>query len=232
MSAELLTGVLSAFWLGILTSISPCPMATNIAAVSYIGRQIDSRKRVFLAGVLYTIGRALAYSILGFFLVRSMSSLPVLSHFFQKYMNLVLGPVLVFAGMVLLNLISVRSTGGLSAEKIKGSVDRTGIWGAGILGVLFALSFCPASAAIFFGSTIPLAFQLNSSIIIPLFYGIATGLPVMILAGVLAVSAEKASRIFNRVALFQKWAGRITGILFILIGIYFTLIHIFGIRVL
>ena len=111
-------------------------------------------------------------------------------------------------------------------------MDRTGIWGAGILGVLFALSFCPASAAIFFGSTIPLAFQLNSSIIIPLFYGIATGLPVMILGGVLAASAERASRIFNRVALFQKWAGRITGILFILIGIYFTLIHIFGIRVL
>ncbi len=232
MNAELLTGILSAFWLGILTSISPCPMATNLAAVSYIGRQIDSRKRVFLAGFLYTTGRALAYSILGFFLVRSMSSLPLLSHFFQKYMNIILGPVLVLAGMVLLGLISFGSSGGFSAEKIKGSVDRTGIWGAGILGVLFALSFCPASAAIFFGSTIPLAFQLNSSIIIPLFYGIATGLPVMILSGVLALSADRASRIFNKVALFQKWAGRITGILFILIGMYFSLIYIFGLGVL
>jgi len=224
-------GVVSALWLGILTSISPCPMATNLAAVSYIGRHIDSGKRVFLAGLLYTAGRAVAYSALGIFLARGVSSLPTVSHFLQKYMNTILGPVLIVTGMVLLDLISFGFTAGFSSDRIKEPVNRAGIWGAGILGFIFALSFCPASAAIFFGSMLPLSLQLNSSIIIPLSFGVATGIPVLILAGVLATGANRASRVFNKVAVFRKWAGRATGILFILVGLYLSLIYIFNITV-
>ncbi len=228
MNIELLGGVISAFWLGILTSISPCPMATNLAAVSYIGRQVDSRKRVFLSGLIYTLGRGITYTVLGIVLVRSMSDLPLVSHFLQKYMNMILGPILVFVGMVLLNLISFGSGGGLSAGKLKNTVDRAGIWGAGLLGVLFALSFCPTSAALFFGSALPLALRTNSSVAIPLSYGIATGLPVLILSVALSAGADKASRLFKKVETFQKYAGRVTGVLFILVGLYYSLVHIFG----
>jgi len=227
MNSELSAGIVYAFWLGILTSISPCPLATNLAAVSYIGQRIDSQKRVLLAGALYTAGRAATYTILGYVIVKSMSSLPLLSHFLQKYMNIVLGPVLVVVGMILLDLISLGSGWGIRAEKVKGPVDRAGIWGAGMLGILFALSFCPTSAALFFGSAIPLAFSLESSTLIPLSYGVATGLPVLILSGLLSAGTGKAARFFDKVAAFQKWARTVTGILFILIGLYLSLVHIF-----
>lgn len=230
MITGLLAGIVSALWLGILTSISPCPMATNLAAVSFIGRHIDSKKRVFLAGLLYTLGRATAYSALGIFLAKGISSLPLVSHFLQKYMNTILGPLLIITGMILLNLITLNFTG-FSSERIKDPVSRTGIWGASILGFVFALSFCPASAAIFFGSVLPLILELNSPVVVPVVYGIATGIPVLILAAILAASAGRASRVFNKVAVFQKWAGKITGILFILIGLYLSLIHIFNVAV-
>lgn len=231
MIAGMLAGIVSALWLGILTSISPCPMATNLAAVSFIGRHIDSKQRVFLAGLLYTLGRAIAYSALGIFLGKGISSLPIVSHFLQKYMNTILGPLLILTGMILLNLISLNFITGFSSEKIKEPVSRTGIWGAGILGFIFALSFCPASAAIFFGSLLPLILELNSPVIIPVVYGVATGIPVLVFAAILAAGASKASKVFNKVAVFQKWAGKITGILFILIGLYLSLIHIFNVTV-
>ncbi len=230
MNLELLGGIVSAFWLGILTSISPCPLATNLTAVSYIGRQVDSRKRVFLAGLIYTLGRGITYTVLGMVLVRSMSDLPAISHFLQKYMNMILGPVLVLVGMVLLNLISFGTGGGFSAGRLKNSVNRAGIWGAGLLGVLFALSFCPTSAALFFGSALPLALRANSSVVIPLAYGVATGVPVLLLSIVLAAGVDKASRIFDKVEVFQKYASKVTGVLFILVGVYLSLVHIFGVQ--
>lgn len=226
---EILLTIVWAFWFGILTSISPCPMATNIAAISFVGRRVDSPRNVFLSGLLYTGGRTLSYMLLGTLLVSSLLSAPTLSFQLQKYMNLALGPLLILVGMVLLELISFNLGGSGVSEKMQKRVERMGIWGAGLLGIVFALSFCPTSAALFFGSLLPLALKQESGFMLPGVYGIATGLPVLLFAVLLAMGANKVAKAYNRVVAFEKWARYITGGIFIIIGIYFSLTHIFGV---
>ena len=168
MSAMLLA-VASAFWLGVLTSISPCPLATNIAAISFVGRRVDSPRQVCMAGLLYTLGRMLVYTTLGILLTRTLLSAPLLSHRLQKGMNLAIGPILILVGMILLELISFNMSGKGVSESLQKRVERMGVWGAGLLGVLFALSFCPTSAALFFGTLLTLAVKQQSGILIPAF---------------------------------------------------------------
>jgi len=106
--------------------------------------------------------------------------------------------------------------------------DRAGIWGAGLLGILFALSFCPVSAALFFGSLVPLAVTHNSAVLMPGLYGLGTALPVVFFSILLAFSAHRLSRAFNMLTRFERWARKITGALFLLVGIWFCLKYIFG----
>ncbi len=217
----------SAFWLGILTSISPCPLATNIAAISFIGRRVGNPRRVFLTGLLYTGGRTLTYLVLGIVLVASLLSMSELSLMLQKYMNKLLGPILIIAGMFLLELISLNFSGRGVSDRFQKRAETFGMWGAGLLGIIFALSFCPLSAALFFGSLIPLSLQHNSSITMPLLYGIGTGLPVLVFAIIIAFGAQSLGKAFNILTMIEKWARRITGTIFILVGIYYCLVYIF-----
>ncbi len=218
----------SALWLGILTSISPCPLAMNITAISYVGRRVDSPRRVLGAGLFYTAGRALTYTVLGALLVASLLAAPRLSHMLQKYMNLALGPLLIIIGMVLLELISFSRRGGGVSDRMQRRVDRFGMWGALLLGIVFALSFCPVSAALFFGSLLALAVRHGSGVILPAVYGIGTGLPVLLFAILIASGANRIGKAYNRMAAFEFWARRITGTVFIAAGIYYSLTHIFG----
>lgn len=226
---DFLLAALSALWLGILTSISPCPLATNIAAVSFIGRRIGRTRVVFLTGLLYTLGRILAYVALGSLLVTSVLSIPQLSYFLQKYMNKILGPILIFVGMILLELISINISGAGLSERMQKQVEILGIWGAALLGIVFALSFCPTSAALFFGSLIPLAVKYNSGFTLPALYGLGTGLPVLFFAVLIAFGAQSVGKAFNKLTQLEWWVRRITGVIFIVIGVYFCLTHIFGI---
>ena len=134
-----------AFWLGILTSISPCPLATNIAAISFIGRQCDRQKYAFLAGMTYMLGRTIAYTTLGAILVTSSQAIPAVAMFLQKYMSILIGPVLILVGIILLGLIKFNFRGSGVSEGLQSFVEKSGIFGAGILGIVFALSFCPLS---------------------------------------------------------------------------------------
>jgi cytochrome c biogenesis protein CcdA len=224
---EFMIGMGSALWLGILTSISPCPLATNIAAISYIGRKVGNSRQIFLTGLLYTLGRTAAYLGLAFVLVASVLSMPQISLFLQKYMSLVLGPILIIVGMFLLGLIQMNISGQGMGEGLKKRVDAMGIWGSLLLGIVFALSFCPTSAALYFGSLIPLALKVNSSVALPVIYGIGTALPVMIFAVLLAVSAQSVGKAYNVLAKIEWWARMITGWIFILVGIYFSLKYVF-----
>ncbi|MCP3967387.1 MAG: sulfite exporter TauE/SafE family protein [Lentisphaerae bacterium] len=226
--ADFILVIASAFWLGILTSISPCPLATNIAAVSFVGRRMGNAGKVLFAGLLYTAGRTLTYLVLGVLLVESLLSAPVLSHLLQKYMNLLLGPVLILVGMVLLEMLKLNFKNNTANEKIQGIVEKSGVLGALLLGILFALSFCPVSAALFFGSLLPMAVENNSGILLPVLYGVATGIPVMVFAFFIAFGANRLAAAYDKVTSFEKWARRITGVLFILIGIYYCLTRIFG----
>jgi cytochrome c-type biogenesis protein len=220
-------GVASAVWLGILTSISPCPLATNIVAISYIGKQADRPRTVLLTGTMYTLGRALTYVILGALLVASLLSVPALSNFLQRYMNKVLGPVLILVGMLLLELLRLPALGGSGTSRLSERLGRSGAWGAALLGMLFALSFCPTSAALFFGSLIPLSTKSESAVTLPLLYGLGTALPVFLFAILVAAGAKSVASLFQKLSAVEVWARRITGVVFLMVGIYFCFTYIF-----
>lgn len=226
---DLLAPILTAAWLGILTSISPCPLATNIAAVAFIGRRAGGGKAVAWSGVLYTAGRMLVYIGLAAVLVAGLLSVPELSMWLQQNMNKLLGPILILVGMFLLELISVPRPSGSVGAAMQTRAERLGLWGALLLGVVFALSFCPVSAALFFGSLLPIAIEAESRLLIPAVYGAGTAVPVLVFAGILTFSASSLGKVFQRVQTVEKWLRWITGLLFILIGIYYCLRYIFGI---
>jgi cytochrome c biogenesis protein CcdA len=212
----------SALWLGVLTSISPCPLATNIAAISYIGRRVDNPRAVLLSGLLYTIGRTAAYMGLAFILVETALSVPEVSLFLQKYMHLLLGPTLVIVGMFLLGLLQFNFGGSGVPESLKKRIDALGLWGALLLGIAFALAFCPTSAALFFGNVMQ-SLNAGSSIVLPMLYGIGTALPVIAFAAVMAFGSHKLGTAFNAVSKVEWWARTITGWAVTLVGIWLTL---------
>ncbi|MFA5144257.1 MAG: aromatic aminobenezylarsenical efflux permease ArsG family transporter [Candidatus Omnitrophota bacterium] len=220
--------ILTALWLGILTSISPCPLATNIAAISFLSKRIIHPRAVFLSGISYTIGRMLAYAILGFLIVKSVLSVPLAANFLQKYMNKALGPVLIIAGIFLLDIFKLNIPVLVISEKHQNKLAGAGILGAAILGFIFALSFCPVSAALFFGSLIPLAVDSKIGLSLPFIYGIGTGLPVFIFALGIALGITSLNRWFHKVAKLEIYARKITGAIFILVGIYY-IIYIRGV---
>ncbi|MBD3266603.1 sulfite exporter TauE/SafE family protein [bacterium] len=220
---EFLLGLGTALWLGILTSISPCPLATNIAAMSYIGRRVDRPTSVLWTGIFYTLGRALTYFLLGWLIVASLLNTPQLSFFLQKYMHKVLGPLLILVGMFMVELLSFQFKDTGLSQWVSQRAETWGFWGAGALGIVFALSFCPVSAALFFGSLIPLAIRHQSGALFPSLYGVGTALPVVFFAILLALGTHSLSKMFNRITQVEWWARRITGALFILIGMYLTL---------
>ena len=218
---------LSALWLGILTSISPCPLASNIAAVSLILKKADHTRYVFTSGILYTLGRVIGYTVLGVLITFSLLSVPQTSFFLQNYMNKVLGPILIIAGFFLLELFQFTIPGLSISDKVANRFKDLGVLGALPLGVLFALSFCPVSAALFFGSLIPLSLKNDSGVILPFVYGVETGLPVLAFAFLIAIGVKNIGNIFKKVTLIEYWTRRVTGIIFILVGIYYVLTHIF-----
>jgi len=226
---SLLIGVVTALWLGILTSVSPCPLATNIAAISFIGKRVGRTRQVLLSGLLYAVGRAVAYLALGILVTASVLSIPQVSNFLQRYMNKLLGPILILIGMFLLELVAVNLPGIAVSARMQDRAEKGGVWGAGLLGIIFALSFCPISAALFFGSLIPLSVRCNSKILLPSLYGIGTGLPVIFFAVLIAISAQSVGKAFNKLTSVELWARRITGAVFICVGIYLSLRFIFGI---
>lgn len=229
MSGEFLIAIGTAAWLGILTSISPCPLATNVAAVSFIARQVGNPWVALATGLLYAVGRSAVYVVLGALLVASVLAAPTASHWLQKYMNKLLGPLLILVGMVLLDWIRFRIGDGRLGQRVGERVRNWGVWAGLALGMVFAMSFCPSSAALFFGSLIPLSVKAESQVVLPAVYGVSTALPVMVFAVLIAFSAHAVSRAFERVAVFEGWARRITGAIFVLIGIYFSLRFIFGV---
>jgi len=228
---EAFIGAGSAVWLGILTSISPCPLATNVAAISYLGRRVDSPKHVLGGGLLYTAGRTAVYVALGVVCVMGLLSMPETSRFLQRYMNRLLGPVLIVAGLLLLEVVRPVLPGlGRKGEQLRERLVAKGVWGAFPLGALFALSFCPVSAALFFGSLVPLAVRFDSPLLLPGLYGAGTALPVVAFAILIAFGARFVAQAFNSLAVVERWARRLTGIVFVAVGIYMTVIYTLGVQ--
>ncbi|NQU73476.1 MAG: sulfite exporter TauE/SafE family protein [Candidatus Omnitrophica bacterium] len=223
---ELLIVFGSALWLGILTSISPCPLATNIAAVSFLSKKIAHPAMVFISGLAYTLGRMTAYAALGWVIISSLLSMPQVAQFLQKYMVKALGPLLIITGLFLLEVITLKLPGIALSHKHHNKLVESGASGAFLLGLIFALAFCPLSAALFFGSLIPLALNSKVGTLLPFIYGIGTGLPVLIFAVAIALGVTSLSHWFHRITKLEYYTRRITGVIFILVGLYYTGIYI------
>jgi cytochrome c biogenesis protein CcdA len=219
--------IISALWFGILTSISPCPLATNIAAVSYLSKKINHPKLVLHSSIAYTFGRMLAYTVLGAIIVTSLASVPATANFLQKHMNRILGPILFIAGLFLLDIIKINIPSFSLSHGKQSALAEAGIRGSFVLGVIFALSFCPIAAALFFGSLIPLALNTKYGIILPVFYGIGTGIPVIVFAIGVAIGVRSVSSWFQKARTFELYTRKITGVVFVLVGLYFAWHYIF-----
>lgn len=219
----------AAFWLGTLAAISPCPLATNVAAISYIGKDLESAWRVLVSGLLYALGRMLAYVGVAALVVSSLLSIPAVASFLQDGMNRLLGPLLIVVGAFVLGWIPMpKLDWGRKGTALRERAAHAGFAGAGLLGILFALSFCPVSAGLFFGSLIPLSVSSGSTIVVPAFFGLGTGLPVVAVAIALGLGVGQLGRWFQAVTRVERWARRLTGLLFIGIGLYFVVTRIFG----
>lgn len=216
----------TALWLGILTSISPCPLAANVAAVSFLAKKITYPVLVLLSGIAYTAGRMAAYAVLGFILINSILCIPEVAQFLQKYMAKALGPILIVTGSILLDVIKIRLPGFSLSLKRQNKLVEAGAPGAFLLGLIFALAFCPVSAALFFGSLIPLALNSKTGILLPFVYGIGTGLPVLIFAVAIALGFTSIRHWFNKITKVEYYARKITGVIFILAGVYYLVIYV------
>ena len=219
------TPAVTAFLLGLLTALSPCPLATNIAAIGYIGKHIESRKGVFVQGLLYTLGRTIAYTLLGVVLItvlRSGASVFGIQKFIATYGELILPPALLLIGLFMLfgNRLNLPSCG--FGDKGEGLAQRGG-FGALMLGVLFALAFCPTSGVFYIGMLIPMSASVSMGYLLPILFAIATALPVLVVAWILAFSAGQIGAVYGKMQTIQKWLNRVVGVLFIVIGIYYCL---------
>jgi len=217
----------SAFWLGILTAISPCPLASNIAAVSFISKNVGNRWGALLSGLLYTTGRTITYAVIGCLITTGLMATGEVSRFLQKYMNDFLGPILILLGMMLLGLIGSKVSLNIGGVGLQKRAEKGGFWWALAIGVVFALSFCPISAGLFFAGLIPLAVKYSSKLILPILYGVGTALPVVIFACLIAFATEYVGKAFNRLTQIEKWIRLIAGVLFILAGIYYCFSYTF-----
>jgi len=220
--------IFTAFWLGVLTSISPCPLATNLAAISFVARNLGSSQKVLWSGVLYSVGRMLVYIVIAVLAVASLLSLPEVSFFLETNMHKIIGPLLIIVGIILLEVLPISFSTSLLSNKVQDRAGRWGIWGSGLLGVVFALTFCPLSAALFFGSLIPLAVDGRSAVLMPSVYGIGTALPVFGFAIVMAFGVKSLGRFFEKLTQMEKWARKATAFVFIAAGLYLLLKSIFG----
>ncbi|MDO8937524.1 MAG: aromatic aminobenezylarsenical efflux permease ArsG family transporter [Methylicorpusculum sp.] len=210
----------SAFLLGLMTAISPCPLATNITAIGYIGRELQNRHRVLLNGVLYTLGRMIAYSGLGLTLYFGASTFEVAS-LFRGWGEKLLGPLLIVVGLILLDIVPLSFSGfGGFTETLRKHNAASSYLGVLLMGVLFALAFCPYSAVLYFGMLIPLTLSSPQGLWLPPVYALATGLPVIVFAWIVAYAIGSVGRVYDRIRSFERWFRRISAVLFVASGIY------------
>lgn len=220
------TPVLTAFLLGLLTALSPCPLATNIAAIGFIGKDIENRKRIFLNGILYTVGRTISYTILGVILIlvlKGGSSMFGIQKAVGSWGELVLGPLLLLIGLFMLfgdrlNLPKFGFSG--NAEGLAGK----GGWGALMIGILFALAFCPTSGVFYFGMLIPMSATASAGYLLPAVFAVATAIPVLAVAWILAFSVQSIGNFYGKMKKLQKWMNLAVGVVFIVTGIYYCCI--------
>lgn len=215
--------VFSALILGLMTAVSPCPLATNISAIGYISKDLESRNRVFVNGLVYTLGRSISYTGLAAILLLGANRMKF-SLAFQQYGEKVLGPLLILIGLLMLGLFTIRFPGfDRLTSRFENRKNGFRYWDVLLLGVVFALAFCPYSGVLYFGMLMPMTLSSGGGLLLPLLFAVATGIPVILFAWLLAYSVSEVGRFYKNVKQFEFWFRRSIGILFVLIGIYYVL---------
>jgi sulfite exporter TauE/SafE len=225
---EFLTNVLessnvpwiSALILGLMTAISPCPLATNITAIGFISKDLENRNRVFFIGLFYTLGRAVTYTLIPLIIFFGADQFKF-SGFFQRYGEKIIGPLLLLIGILMLDIIRINFPGfGRLSEKMENRKSWRYI-DAVLLGIVFALAFCPYSGVLYFGMLVPLTISSTSGLYLPVIFAIATGIPVIIIAWVLAYTVSGIGVVYNKIKIFELWFRRVIAVVFIIVGIYY-----------
>jgi len=219
--------VFSALVLGLLTAISPCPLATNIAAIAYISQRVADRRYAVTTSTLYTLGRMVAYSVLGALIIKAGLEVPGVASLLQSTGERVLGPILITVGAILLNVHRLRfGTGNARLSTLGERVSRWGMVGGFLMGILFALAFCPYSAILYFGVLIPIAFKTTGGVALPAVFAIGTGLPVLIFGISLSFGISRVSTWFNALTRAQKTIRIVTSLILIGVGVYYVVLWI------
>ncbi len=214
--------VVTAMILGLMTAISPCPLATNISAIGFISRDIEDRRRVFLNGLVYTLGRAISYTGIAVIIYFGAGQID-LSGWFQRWGEKLLGPILIIIGLFMLDFITVNLPGiGSFTEKI-GEKGRSSYMNTLLLGILFAMAFCPYSGVLYFVMLIPMTIASADGLILPVVFAIATGIPVIIFAWLLAFAVGNVGKMYSRIKVFEIWFRRVVAVLFIGVGIWYII---------
>jgi cytochrome c-type biogenesis protein len=214
--------IFTAFILGLMTAISPCPLATNITAIGFISKDIDSQRKVFVNGLVYTLGRAVSYTGIGLLFFFGVSQFEF-AGFFQEWGEKLLGPLLIIIGLFMFGVLKLKIPGiGSLTEKME-SKSNSGFWGVLLLGIVFALAFCPYSGVLYFGMLIPMTISSASGLYLPLFFALATGIPVIIFAWLIAFSVGSIGNVYNKLKIFELWFRRVVAILFIAVGLYYII---------
>lgn len=213
--------MLAAFALGLLTAVSPCPLATNITATAYIAKTINSRRKVLLSGILYTLGRMFSYTLIGAVIYFGISKFEI-AKIFQGNGEKFIGPVMIIIGLIMLNVIKLNFiSGGILTDKLSDKFKSKGLLGSFLLGALFALAFCPYSGALFFAVLIPMTLTAGAGLSLPVVFSIGTGLPVILFSFIIAFSVEKLGVYFKAITKFEKVMRILAGIIFIITGLYY-----------
>ena len=213
--------LLTAFILGLMTAISPCPLATNITAVGYIGKDIESKRRVFFNGLVYTLGRGISYTAIGLIFYLGASQFKW-SSFFQSWGDKLLGPILIVIGLFMLGVIKLTIPGiGSLTGKMENRKNKA-FWDVLLLGIVFALAFCPYSGVLYFGMLIPMTISSASGLYLPLVFALATGIPVIIFAWLIAFGVGSIGNLYNKMKAFEIWFRRVVAVIFIGVGIYYS----------
>lgn len=218
--------ILSAFVLGLMTAISPCPLATNITATAFISKNISSKRKVFLSGLLYSLGRGFSYTAIGLILYFGTSKFHI-ARFFNQNGEKYLGPLLIIIGLIMLNIIKLNFLSKSNfQEKLSEKFKNKGLVGSFLIGIIFALAFCPYSGALFFGMLIPMTIASVNGLYLPIVFALGTGLPVILFTYLIAFTVGKVGVFYKRITKIEKVMRTIAGIVFILTGLYYVFIFV------
>ena len=227
---DLLTSILestslpwvTALVLGLMTAISPCPLATNITAIGFISKDLENRNRVFYNGLYYTLGRVITYTSIALIIYFGADQFKF-GGFFQRYGERIIGPLLIIIGIVMLDLIRIKLPG---IGAFNARLEKRTKWryiDAVLLGILFALAFCPYSGVLYFGMLVPITVASASGLYLPVVFAIATAIPVIFFAWFLAYTVSGVGKMYTRIKTFEIWFRRVIAVLFIAVGLYYVL---------